>query len=126
MSQSGKSSGGAISRGLYAALCAATILFVMEAPGAGAVRADASCAPGSHQRSGAVLEPAARVRSPCASTLFCRCAIRQGWIDSCRRSTILPAPPTAISLRCRSLPRGLVPARKIMTPWFSFATSQRL
>ena len=38
------------------------------------------------ERSGAVPEPPTRYRSPCASTLFCRCATRQGWISSCRTS----------------------------------------
>ena len=44
------------------------------------------------------------------------CAIRQGSINSCRKSAILPARPTAISSLCRSLQRALVPARKITIP----------
>ena len=65
----------------------------------------------------AKLVGASRQPSPCTSTLFCRCAIRQAWKISCRNSTIPPAPPTGTSSRRRSLPRGSVPARKIMTPW---------
>ncbi len=106
-------------RGLYVALCLSAFLLVVE------TQAQAQSALTRHvrqavtERSGAVPEPRCPPLSPCASTLFCRCAIRQAWINSCKRSTILPALPTGTSSRCRSLPRGLVPARKIMTPWFT-------
>jgi len=39
-------------------------------------------------------------------------ALETSWTSS----TILPAPPTGSSLRCRSLPRDLAPVRKTMTP----------
>ena len=48
---------------------------------------------------------------------------RQAWILSCERSTILPAPPTGTSSRWSSLPRGSVPARRIMTLVVRFATA---
>ncbi len=119
MSPSGKSCNGAIRRGLYPALCSAALLVLMQGQTQAQSVLTHHVRRAGQQRSGAVPERAARYAEPCASTLFCRCAIRQGWINFCRRSTILPAPPTAISLRCRSLPRGLVPARKIMTPWLA-------
>ena len=114
MSQSGKFMAG-ISRGLSVALCSATLLFVMEAP------AQAQSALTHHVRQ-EVISGQAQFLSPLPATQSLRLDIvlplrdQAGLDQFLQDSTILPALPTGTSLRCRSSPRGLVPARKIMTP----------
>ena len=48
------------------------------------------------------------------------------WISSCKTSTTLPAPPIGTSLRCRSLPRSLAPARQDYDAVVGFAKATAL